>query len=326
MSCSTVLFFICYFKPMTIFWVAFLLLVIGMLALDLGVFHKEDKIISVKEAFLWTGIWISVSLVFSIGIFFIYQYQNAALGAEKVLEYLTAYVVEKSLSLDNIFVMAAIFSFFKVPKKYQHRVLFWGILGAIVLRGVFIFAGTTLIVKFSWLMYVFGVLLIVSAIKMGISKEDHDEDLSKNFAVKIAKKFYRVTPSFHGHAFTVIIDGVRHITPLLLALIVIETSDVMFAVDSIPAVFSVTLDPFIVFTSNIMAILGLRSLYFALSAMLGKFVYLKYALVFILAFVGVKMIIVHYVHIPTLLSLSVILLSITISILASFLKGKEIEQ
>lgn len=311
---------------MTIFWIIFLLLVIGMLALDLGVFHKEDKIISVKEAFLWTGIWISVSLVFSIGIFFIYQYQNAALGAEKVLEYLTAYVVEKSLSLDNIFVMAAIFSFFKVPKKYQHRVLFWGVLGAIVLRGVFIFAGTTLIVKFSWLMYVFGVLLIVSAIKMGISKEDHDEDLSKNFAVKIAKKFYRVTPSFHGHAFTVIIDGVRHITPLLLALIVIETSDVMFAVDSIPAVFSVTLDPFIVFTSNIMAILGLRSLYFALSAMLGKFVYLKYALVFILAFVGVKMIIVHYVHIPTLLSLSVILLSITISILASFLKGKEIEQ
>lgn len=311
---------------MTIFWIIFLLLVIGMLALDLGVFHKEDKIISVKEAFLWTGIWISVSLVFSIGIFFIYQYQNAALGAEKVLEYLTAYVVEKSLSLDNIFVMAAIFSFFKVPKKYQHRVLFWGILGAIVLRGVFIFAGTALIVKFSWLMYVFGVLLIVSAIKMGISKEDHDEDLSKNFAVKIAKKFYRVTPSFHGHAFTVIIDGVRHITPLLLALIVIETSDVMFAVDSIPAVFSVTLDPFIVFTSNIMAILGLRSLYFALSAMLGKFVYLKYALVFILAFVGVKMIIVHYVHIPTLLSLSVILLSITISVLASFLKGKEIEQ
>lgn len=311
---------------MTIFWIIFLLLVIGMLALDLGVFHKEDKIISVKEAFLWTGIWISVSLVFSIGIFFIYQYQNAALGAEKVLEYLTAYVVEKSLSLDNIFVMAAIFSFFKVPKKYQHRVLFWGVLGAIVLRGVFIFAGTALIVKFSWLMYVFGVLLIVSAIKMGISKEDHDEDLSKNFAVKIAKKFYRVTPSFHGHAFTVIIDGVRHITPLLLALIVIETSDVMFAVDSIPAVFSVTLDPFIVFTSNIMAILGLRSLYFALSAMLGKFVYLKYALVFILAFVGVKMIIVHYVHIPTLLSLSVILLSITISILASFLKGKEIEQ
>lgn len=311
---------------MTIFWIIFLLLVIGMLALDLGVFHKEDKIISVKEAFLWTGIWISVSLVFSIGIFFIYQYQNAALGAEKVLEYLTAYVVEKSLSLDNIFVMAAIFSFFKVPKKYQHRVLFWGILGAIVLRGVFIFAGTALIVKFSWLMYVFGVLLIVSAIKMGISKEDHDENLSKNFAVKIAKKFYRVTPSFHGHAFTVIIDGVRHITPLLLALFVIETSDVMFAVDSIPAVFSVTLDPFIVFTSNIMAILGLRSLYFALSAMLGKFVYLKYALVFILAFVGVKMIIVHYVHIPTLLSLSVILLSITISVLASFLKGKEIEQ
>jgi len=311
---------------MLIFWIAFLLLVIGMLALDLGVFHKEDKIISVKEAFLWTGIWISVSLVFSIGIFFIYQYQNAALGAEKVLEYLTAYVVEKSLSLDNIFVMAAIFSFFKVPKKYQHRVLFWGILGAIVLRGIFIFAGTALIVKFSWLMYVFGVLLIVSAIKMGISKEDHDEDLSKNFAVKIAKKFYRVTPSFHGHAFTVIIDGVRHITPLLLALFVIETSDVMFAVDSIPAVFSVTLDPFIVFTSNIMAILGLRSLYFALSAMLGKFVYLKYALVFILAFVGVKMIIVHYVHIPTLLSLSVILLSITISVLASFLKGKEIEQ
>ena len=311
---------------MLIFWIAFLLLVIGMLALDLGVFHKEDKIISVKEAFLWTGIWISVSLVFSIGIFFIYQYQNAALGAEKVLEYLTAYVVEKSLSLDNIFVMAAIFSFFKVPKKYQHRVLFWGILGAIVLRGIFIFAGTALIVKFSWLMYVFGVLLIVSAIKMGISKEDHDDDLSKNFAVKIAKKFYRVTPSFHGHAFTVIIDGVRHITPLLLALIVIETSDVMFAVDSIPAVFSVTLDPFIVFTSNIMAILGLRSLYFALSAMLGKFAYLKYALVFILAFVGVKMIIVHLVHIPTVLSLAVIVLSITTGILASFLKGKEKEQ
>lgn len=308
---------------MIIFWIAFLILVAGMLALDLGVFNKKDHEIGVGEALRWTGVWIGVSLLFNLALYFLYgkgYIPNTELsGGEAALEFLTGYIIEKSLSMDNIFVMAAIFGYFKIPKIYQHRVLFWGILGAIIFRGVFVIGGAALLHHFEWIMYVFGALLIFSALKMLFSKEDEEQDLSQNTVVKLAKKFFPITTKIEGHAFFLKENGKRFITPLLLSLLVIETTDIFFAVDSIPAIFAVTRDPFIVFTSNIMAILGLRSLYFALAAMLGKFHLLKYALVFILGFVGVKMLIMEVYKIPTWISLSVIVLVLGLGIAASFM-------
>ena len=308
---------------MIIFWIAFLILVAGMLALDLGVFNKKDHEIGVGEALRWTGVWIGVSLLFNLALYFLYgkgYIPNTELsGGEAALEFLTGYIIEKSLSMDNIFVMAAIFGYFKIPKIYQHRVLFWGILGAIIFRGVFVIGGSALLHHFEWIMYVFGALLIFSALKMLFSKEDEEQDLSQNTVVKLAKKFFPITTKIEGHAFFLKENGKRYITPLLLSLLVIETTDIFFAVDSIPAIFAVTRDPFIVFTSNIMAILGLRSLYFALAAMLGKFHLLKYALVFILGFVGVKMLIMEVYKIPTWISLSVIVFALGLGIAASFM-------
>ncbi|MBO5423737.1 MAG: TerC family protein [Fibrobacteraceae bacterium] len=308
---------------MIIFWIAFLILVAGMLALDLGVFNKKDHEIGVGEALRWTGVWIGVSLLFNLALYFLYgkgYIPNTELsGGEAALEFLTGYIIEKSLSMDNIFVMAAIFGYFKIPKIYQHRVLFWGILGAIIFRGVFVIGGAALLHHFEWIMYVFGALLIFSALKMLFSKEDEEQDLSQNTVVKLAKKFFPITTKIEGHAFFLKENGKRYITPLFLSLLVIETTDIFFAVDSIPAIFAVTRDPFIVFTSNIMAILGLRSLYFALAAMLGKFHLLKYALVFILGFVGVKMLIMEVYKIPTWISLSVIVFALGLGIAASFM-------
>mgnify|MGYP003423430373 FL=1 len=308
---------------MIIFWIAFLILVAGMLALDLGIFNKKDHEIGVGEALRWTGVWIGVSLLFNLALYFLYgkgYIPNTELsGGEAALEFLTGYIIEKSLSMDNIFVMAAIFGYFKIPKIYQHRVLFWGILGAIIFRGVFVIGGAALLHHFEWIMYVFGALLIFSALKMLFSKEDEEQDLSQNTVVKLAKKFFPITTKIEGHAFFLKENGKRYITPLLLSLLVIETTDIFFAVDSIPAIFAVTRDPFIVFTSNIMAILGLRSLYFALAAMLGKFHLLKYALVFILGFVGVKMLIMEVYKIPTWISLSVIVFALGLGIAASFM-------
>lgn len=308
---------------MIIFWIAFLILVAGMLALDLGVFNKKDHEIGVGEALRWTGVWIVVSLLFNLALYFLYgkgYIPNTELsGGEAALEFLTGYIIEKSLSMDNIFVMAAIFGYFKIPKIYQHRVLFWGILGAIIFRGVFVIGGAALLHHFEWIMYVFGALLIFSALKMLFSKEDEEQDLSQNTVVKLAKKFFPITTKIEGHAFFLKENGKRYITPLFLSLLVIETTDIFFAVDSIPAIFAVTRDPFIVFTSNIMAILGLRSLYFALAAMLGKFHLLKYALVFILGFVGVKMLIMEVYKIPTWISLSVIVFALGLGIAASFM-------
>jgi tellurite resistance protein TerC len=308
---------------MIIFWIAFLILVAGMLALDLGVFNKKDHEIGVGEALRWTGVWIGISLLFNLALYFLYgkgYIPNTELsGGEAALEFLTGYIIEKSLSMDNIFVMAAIFGYFKIPKIYQHRVLFWGILGAIIFRGVFVIGGAALLHHFEWIMYVFGALLIFSALKMLFSKEDEEQDLSQNTVVKLAKKFFPITTKIEGHAFFLKENGKRYITPLFLSLLVIETTDIFFAVDSIPAIFAVTRDPFIVFTSNIMAILGLRSLYFALAAMLGKFHLLKYALVFILGFVGVKMLIMEVYKIPTWISLSVIVFALGLGIAASFM-------
>ncbi len=309
------------------FWLGFFALVFGMLALDLGVLNKKDHEIGVKEALRWTVLWVAASLLFDVFVYFAYEHHWLGIGLhegavsvsgmEAATQYLTGYIIEKSLSLDNIFVMAAIFGYFRIPRMYQHRVLFWGILGALVLRGLFIFGGTALLGKFEWLMYVFGLFLIFTAIKMQLSKEEDNLDPSKNVLLRVSKKLFPVTHEFHGHAFFPRIEGKRVATPLLLALIVIESSDLLFAVDSIPAIFAVTLDPFLVFTSNIMAILGLRSLYFALAAMLGKFRFLKNALVVVLAFVGIKMLIVKFYEIPSLLSLGVILVALTVGILAS---------
>ena len=298
---------------MLTFWLIFLAFGAVLLALDLGVFHKKDHVIGVREALVWTGIWILLSLAFSVAIYFIYG------DSEHVLEYLTGYVIEKSLSLDNIFVMAAIFTYFKIPAVYQHRILFWGILGAIVLRGAFILMGAVLIEHFSWVIYVFGVLLLYSAFKMLFLNED-EQDLSQNKIVKIARRFLPLTTKIEGHHFFIRENHKLFATPLFLALIVVELSDILFAVDSIPAIFGVTLDPFIAFTSNIMAILGLRSLYFALAAMLGKFDKLKYAIVFVLAFVGIKMLIADFVHIPTAVSLAVIVVSLVAGVIASQVK------
>lgn len=308
---------------MILFWLIFLALVGFILLLDLGVFNKKDHVIGVKEALRWTLVWILVSLAFDVGVYFLYGHglmtgpKGPVEGYEAALEYLTGYVIEKSLSLDNIFVMAAIFSYFKIPQIYQHRVLFWGILGAIILRGIFILGGTALILHFEWIMYVFGVVLIFSAAKMLFGKENDETDLEKNGVVRFCKKFLPVTTRIEGHAFTVKENGKRFITPLFMALIVIESSDVLFAVDSIPAIFAVTLDPFIVFTSNIMAILGLRSLYFALAAMLSKFSNLKYSIIFILAFVGVKMLVADFWNFSTIESLGIILAALLAGILAS---------
>ncbi len=313
---------------MILFWIGFLALVALMLTLDLCVLNKKDHEIGVAEALKWTGVWIFVAVLFGGFIFFAYDHHwlgigvhaGASLsGADAFMEYLTGYVLEKSLSLDNIFVMAAIFAYFGIPRLYQHRVLFWGILGALILRGLFIIGGTALISRFHFLMYFFGAFLIFTALKMQFSKSDENEDPSKSLALRAAKRIFPVTEERLGHDFFLVKDGKRFATPLFLALIVIETSDVLFAVDSIPAVFGVTLDPFLVFTSNIMAILGLRSLYFALAAMLGMFRFLKNALVIVLAFVGIKMLAASVVELPSWVSLVVVFVMIGLGILASVL-------
>lgn len=307
------------------FWLGFLILVFILLALDLGVFHKKDKAILAKEALLWTGFWVFLALLFNVFIYFAYEYHWLGIGLhvghdmggkEAAIKYFTGYVVEKSLSLDNIFVIAMIFSYFSVPDKYQHRVLFWGILGALIMRGIMIYAGAALIDRFDWMIYVFGGLLIFTAIKMLLSKteEIHPDD---NPLVKLARKLYPVTGTYEGHHFFTKLNGKRAITPLFLVLLVIESTDVIFAVDSIPAIFAITTDPYIVFTSNVFAILGLRSLYFALAAMITKFRYLKISIVIVLIYVGIKMLISEMYHIPTLVSLFVIILILGSGILAS---------
>lgn len=311
------------------FWIGFLLLVLILLALDLGVFHKKDEAISTKSALLWTGFWILLSLVFNVFIYFAYEHHWLGIGLhighnlgghDAAIKYFTGYIIEKSLSLDNIFLIAMIFAYFNVPDKYQHRVLFWGILGALIMRGIMIGAGAALIERFDWMIYVFGGLLILTALKMLYSKDEaiHPDD---NPLVKLARRLYPVTGTYEGHKFFTIANGKRAITPLFLVLLVIESTDVIFAVDSIPAIFAITTDPYIVFTSNVFAILGLRSLYFALSAMMNKFRYLKVSIVIVLIYVGIKMLISQLYHIPTLISLGVIILILGTGIAISLKKS-----
>ena len=267
-------------------WILFYVLVFIMLLIDLKSFGKKGQHeVSVSEALKMTAVWIGVSLVFGAGIYFFYPSD----AHEKAMEFLAGYLIEKSLSMDNLFVFLMLFSFFGIQRKYQHEVLFWGIFGALVLRSIFIFAGTAMIQQFEWILGLFGIFLIYTGIKMFGHKDDESVDPSKNIFVKIFKRFFPVTDQMHDDKFFIVENGKRLATPLFIALLVIETTDVAFAVDSIPAVFSVSRDPFIVLTSNIFAILGLRALYFALAAVAKYFTYLKYGLGIILSFVGVKM-------------------------------------
>lgn len=309
---------------MYIVWILFIALVLFLLALDLGVFHKNVQTVSMKESLIWTMIWIAVALLFGIVIFYIYKNNFFGINEfntpplEALLNYYTGYVIEESLSLDNIFVIAMIFTYFKIQPQYQHRILFWGILGAIVFRGIMIFLGTAFIQKFTWSTYVFGGILIYSAIKM-LSSQSENTDFQKNPALKLLSKIYPIDWQTQSGKFFIFKESRKFATISFAALIVIEFTDVIFAVDSVPAIFAVTTDPFIVFTSNIFAILGLRNLYFFLASMLDRFKYMKYSLVFILVFVGIKMGLTHHFKIPTFVSLSLILGSLATGILTSAL-------
>lgn len=312
-------------------WIAFIILVCLLLALDLGVLNRNPHQVKTREALKWTALWVSLSLMFSGFIYFGYENHWFGIGEtvgsdlsgkEATLLYLTGYLVEQSLSIDNVFVIAVIFTYFQIPPKYQHRVLFWGILGAVVFRGLMIGIGAILIQKYGWIIYVFGAFLLYSAYKMATTG-DEPVDPDKNPIIRLVKKFFPVTTQIDGEKFFIKRMGVTAATPLFIALIVIETTDIMFAFDSIPAIFAITTDPFIVFTSNIFAILGLRSLYFVLASILEKFQYLKYSLVFILAFVGLKMLLIDYIHLPPWVSLVVIAVSLVAGIIFSLYMDKK---
>jgi tellurite resistance protein TerC len=296
-------------------WIGFVVVVLALLALDLGVFHRKSKVPSVGEALGWTAFWVSLALAFNVAVYFLYR-ESAAGASQAALQFLTGYIIEKSLSLDNVFVIALIFVHLRIPLEQQHRVLYWGILGALVLRGVMIAAGAYLIQRFSWVVYVFGVLLLVTAVKLLVDRHDNLQ-LEQSPVVRLARRLFPLSDELHGSRFFVRIEGVWTMTPLFLALLVVEASDVVFAVDSIPAIFAVTRDPFLVFTSNVFAILGLRSLYFALASVMESFRYLKMSLVYILAFVGVKMLLSHHYPIPTPISLAVIVGVLAVGIVAS---------
>ncbi len=335
-------------------WIAFIAFVLLMLALDLGVFHRKAHVVSVKEALAWSGVWITMGLSFSVFVYFAYEGQWFGLGtvadavdgltndgATAMEKYLTGYVVEKSLSVDNIFVIAMVFGSFAVPPLYQHRVLFWGILGALLLRGAMIGAGAKLIAEFHWILYFFAVFLILTAIKMLFLRTDHT-DPNRNVVVRLTRRLFPVTARFHGEHFVVragapasyeseipgaptvpdeVVEKARPgtllLTPLALALVMVETTDVIFAVDSIPAIFAITGDPFLVFTSNVFAILGLRSLYFALAGMVKKFRYLKVSLALVLTVVGVKMLIAEWLKLALGNYFNLYLLTVVLLILAA---------
>lgn len=305
-------------------WILFLLLIGGLVALDLGVFHRKDRVVTLRSALGWSSLWISMAMVFLVFVYHLYEnnYPWASMPTEHMdgraaaMQFLMGYLLEYSLSLDNVFVIAMILSYFRVPLAMQHRVLFWGILGAVVLRGIMIALGVALIHRFEWVTYVFGAFLLYSAARMLMIRHETVEP-GENPLVRLAQRLIPVTDKFHGHHFVVRVDGKLMATPLLLALLLVESSDVMFAVDSIPAIFAVTRDPFIIFTSNIFAILGLRSLYFILAAYMVKFRYLTHSLVFVLAYVGVKMIISNHFDIPDLASLCVIFGILLVGVLAS---------
>jgi tellurite resistance protein TerC len=296
-------------------WFGFTIFLIIMLALDLGIFNRKSHEVHYKEALLWSGIWISLAVLFNGGVFHF-------LGKEKGLEFLTGYLLEYSLSVDNIFVFILLLSYFNIPRKYQHKVLFWGIIGAIIMRAILIFIGAALIIKFHWIMFIFGIFLVISGIKMAFSGEEKIEP-EKNIIVKLFKKIFPVSDKYEKDKFFVKHKTGLLATPLFIVLIIIETSDLVFAFDSIPAILAITQDSFIVFTSNAFAILGLRSLYFALSGFMDKFRFLKYGLSVILIFIGIKMLISGVFEINIVTSLLLIVIILATSILFSIYTKKD---
>ena len=311
-------------------WGGFIAIVLGLLALDLGVLNRNPHDVKPKEALKWTAFWVSLALMFNVFIFFGYQNNWLDLGVEvgtpisglqAATEFFTAYIVEQSLSLDNIFVMALIFGYFGVPLRYQHKVLFWGILGVLVMRGVMIVGGMALIHRFEWITYVFGLLLLATAVKL-MTSSDESVDPEHNPLVRLTRRLVPVNNDIESGHFFARIDGKFAVTPMFLVLVMVETTDLLFAVDSIPACFAVTQDPFIVFTSNIFAVLGLRSMYFALASIMDKFRYLKQSLIFLLAFIGVKMLLVHVLHIPAWMSLSFIGGILSVGVISSIIVAR----
>jgi tellurite resistance protein TerC len=293
-------------------WAGFILFVLAMLALDLGVFHRKAHEVSLKEAATWSTVWVAFALAFNAGVY-------AWFGPQRALEFTTGYLIEKALSVDNVFVFVVIFTAFSVPATYQHRVLFWGVLGALVMRAAFILAGGAFLQRFHWAIYVFGAILAITGVKLLVqrNRETHPE---RNPVVRWFQRIFPVTQEFAGGKFTVVRNGRRYATPLLLALVAVEVTDLIFAVDSVPAIFAITWDPFIVFTSNIFAILGLRSLYFLLAGVITRFVYLKVGLSFVLIFVGAKMLLMDVYKVPIAASLAIIAGLLGLSVVASLLR------
>ncbi|WP_020533496.1 TerC family protein [Flexithrix dorotheae] len=301
-----------------IYWILFNAFVLVMLLLDLFVFNRKKKEVKVKDALLWSGFWIALALAFNALIYF-------WKGQTMALEFLTGYLIEKSLSVDNLFVFLVIFSYFNIPGKYQHKVLFWGVLGALISRAVFIFAGVKLIEQFHFTLYLLGGFLVFAGLKLMFQKEKEFEP-EKSIAIKLIRMVFPITNELHEDKFFVRLNNVLHATPLFVVVFLIETTDVIFAMDSIPAILAVSKDPFIVFTSNIFAILGLRSLYFALSGIMNLFHYLKYGLATILAFIGTKILIADYYHMPVLVALGVVGGILILSVLVSVLFPQKAEQ
>ncbi len=302
-------------------WVGFISCVLLFLALDLGVFHRKAHVVRFKEALAWTCLWFTLSMCFALAL-------RGARGEKEALEFVTGYLIELSLSMDNVFVIALIFSYFRIPSEYQHRVLFWGIMGALVMRGGMIAIGVALIAMVSWILYLFGAFLVYTGVKMMVV--DTNVEPEKNPVLRLARRLYPVTPFLDGQTFTTMWEGRRALTPLALVLLLVETTDLIFAVDSIPAIFAVTQKPFIIFTSNVFAILGLRSLYFVLAGALSYFRYLKYGLSLVLVFIGVKMLLAHHgegplkwfqIEIPISVSLGLVVGIIGVSILISVIAG-----
>ena len=293
-------------------WIIFNLFILILIFIDFRVFHKRDHIVSIKEALLWTLFWIGLALLFNLIIYF-------WIGKEKAIEYFTGYLIEKSLSVDNLFVFLIIFSYFGTPAIYQYRILFFGILIAIVLRAIFIISGIALINKFFWILYIFGIFLIYIAIKM-FAEKDEEYDPSKNIVVKFFSRFKNIKTGYENNKFVVKENGKIYFTQMFIVLMVLSFVDIVFAVDSIPAIFAITLDPFIVYTSNMFAILGLRALFFALAGIMKLFVYLKYGLSIILFYIGIKLLISKFYHIPTIFSLGFICIVLTTTIILSLIK------
>lgn len=299
-------------------WVAFNLFVVAMLAVDLGVFHRDAHEVRGREAAVWTAVWIALSLLFCAGVWHL-------MGPRVGLEFLTGYLIEKALSVDNIFVFVLVFAYFGVPARLQHRVLFWGILGALLMRGTMIGVGAVLIVRFHWILYLFGAFLVFTGIRMAMQDEPHVEP-EANPVIRLVRRVLPVTHSYRGPHFFVTEDGRRKATPLLIVLVMVETTDLIFAVDSIPAVFAVTHDPFIVYTSNVFAILGLRALYFLLARVIHRFHYLKLGLAVVLVFVGAKMLAESWYEVPIGISLGVVVTVLAVSVAVSLLFPKETEE